>query len=402
MQSQKSSSNLTLYPHQREALKKLKNGSILCGGVGSGKSRTALAYYIWKEKSRKLVIITTARKRDTGEWADECRAMGLNPDTVLIDSWNNIGKHEDLCSAFYIFDEQRVVGNGAWVKSFLRITKSNRWILLSATPGDTWMDYVPVFLANGFYKNKTAFCREHVVWSRFSKYPKVQRYLGTALLQKHRSEILVEMPFQKPAVGHWETKILPHDVQLVKAITETRWNPWKQEPIQQAGTLCYLLRRAVNQDISRLDETIRQSNLHPKLIVFYNFDYELDALKDRLEKEGKIFAEWNGHKHLPIPDRDSWVYLVQYTAGAEGWNCVETDTILFYSLNYSYKVMTQAAGRIDRLNTPFKDLYYILLASDSSIDKGIRKALSQKKAFNEAEFEADLAKKTVHIMREDV
>lgn len=392
-----------LYPHQREALKKLKNGSILCGGVGSGKSRTALAYYIWKESKRKLVIITTARKRDTKEWQAECRAMDISTEEVTVDSWNNIGKYVDLRDAFYIFDEQRVVGRGAWVKAFLMITRKNHWLLLSATPGDTWMDYVPVFLANGFYKNRTAFCRDHVVWSRFSKYPKVDRYVGTAVLQKHRSDILVEMPFQKPAEGHWETVTVPHDQALVKSIAEQHWNPWDQEPIQQAGTLCYLLRRAVNQDISRLDQVVRLASEHPKLIVFYNFDYELEALRQRLDDEGLRYSEWNGHRHEPIPKTKRWCYLVQYTAGAEGWNCVETDTILFYSLNYSYKIMTQAAGRIDRLNTPYKDLYYILLASNSVIDRAIQRALKQKKAFNESEFEAELAKKTVIIMkREDV
>jgi len=390
-----------LYPHQREALKKLKNGSVLCGGVGSGKSRTALAYYIWREKPRKLVIITTARKRDTGEWAAECQAMDICPDQVLIDSWNNIGKHQDLTGAFYIFDEQRVVGRGAWVKSFLKIARQNHWILLSATPGDTWMDYVPVFLANGYYRNRTAFCREHVVWSRFSKYPKVDHYVGTGTLQKHRNDILVEMPFARPAESHWETCTVPYDKALTTAITKNRWNPWKEEPIQQAGSLCYLLRRAVNQDPSRMDILVAMLKEHPKLIVFYNFDYELEAMRKRLAEERLIFAEWNGHRHESIPKGDSWCYLVQYTAGAEGWNCVETDTILFYSLNYSYKIMTQAAGRIDRLNTPFRDLYFVILASEAPIDQAIQRALRQKKVFNEAEFEEDLAKKTVLLMKRE-
>lgn len=395
-----------LYPYQYEAIKHMKNGCILCGGVGSGKSRTALAYYYiceggelcteeyvqMKDPPKDLYIITTARKRDTLEWEGELvpfllstkKENNLYQNKVVVDSWNNIGKYTDVKDSFFIFDEQRVVGSGEWVKSFLKITKSNNWILLSATPGDTWIDYIPVFIANGFYKNKTEFNREHVVYSSFSKFPKVDRYLNTGRLIRLRNSILVDMDFKRPTIAHHEDVYVSYNIERYKDIIRNRWNIWENKPIKNASELCYLLRKVVNTDESRQVKLLELLEKHPRAIIFYNFDYELDILKNLYYGSDVEIAEWNGHKHQPVPDTKHWVYLVQYTAGAEGWNCIKTNTIIFYSQNYSYKIMEQSSGRIDRLNTPFKDLYYYHLKTRSGIDLAISKALSEKRKFNES------------------
>lgn len=398
---------VNLYDYQRDAVNKMRNGCILCGGVGSGKSMTSLAYYfeqnggdLTKERTvpmknpRDLYIVTTARKRDTLEWEGELArfAISTDPDCshyknkIVIDSWNNIKKYADVKDAFFIFDEQRVVGSGAWVKAFLKIAKSNRWILLSATPGDTWMDYVPVFIANGFYKNRSEFIREHVVYSRFTKYPKVDRYINTGRLIRLRNRILVDMDFNRQTVSHHIDIPVSYDIAKYKDAGRLRWDPFKDEPITNAGVLCYVWRRIVNSDPSRIVALLELAEKHSKMIIFYNYDYELDALREAFDHPWIEVAEWNGHKHQEIPTSDRWVYLVQYNAGNEGWNCVKTDTIVFYSQNYSYKVMQQAAGRIDRLNTPFIDLYYYHLKSKSGIDLAISKALKEKKNFNEGKF----------------
>lgn len=403
---------IKLRPYQIDAIKRLKNGSILNGGVGSGKSLTSLGYYylqnggdmsalqggeyIPMKNPKDLYIITTARKRDTLEWDGEIThfLLSKNPEVnfyknkVVIDSWNNIKKYRGVHGAFFIFDEQRVVGSGSWVKSFLDIARKNNWILLSATAGDTWSDYIPVFVANGFYKNKTEFTRRHIVYSRFTKYPKVDRYLETGRLIRLRNSILVPMDFKRQTVSHHEDIYVKYDIDKYKAAGRLRWDPFKNEPIRDASGLCYVWRRIVNSDEARQVALLEIFEDHPKMIVFYNFDYELNILRGLFDGiRGVQVAEWNGHKHQPIPDGSaSWVYLVQYAAGNEGWNCIKTDTIVFYSQNYSYKVMTQAAGRIDRLNTPYTDLYYYHLKSRSGIDLAINKALSQKRNFNEGRF----------------
>ena len=396
-----------LYDYQMDAVTKMKNGCILCGGVGSGKSRTSLAYYyilnggkvnqkttVKMKQPVDLYIITTARKRDTLEWEGELGPflMSTHPEVnayknkIVVDSWNNIQKYKDVKKAFFIFDEQRVVGSGAWVKAFLQITKSNQWILLSATPGDTWQDYIPVFIANGFYKNRSEFIREHVIYSRFCKFPKVDRYINTGRLIRLRNSILIDMDFNRKTIAHHEDVWCDYDVLLYKRLHKERYDVWKDEPFQSAGELCYGLRKVVNSDESRLAAVLDIFKKRGRVIIFYNFDYELEILKSADYGKDVAVAEWNGHKHQPIPDSRNWVYLVQYNAGNEGWNCIKTDTIIFYSQNYSYKVMIQAAGRIDRLNTPYQHLYYYHLKSRSGIDLAIARALKDKKKFNEGKW----------------
>lgn len=402
-----SKSNGFLYDFQLRAVRNCRNGSILNGSVGSGKSRTGLFYYFkeqggWIEGSnytpmknpKDLYIITTAKKRDSLEWQQELIPfrLSVDPETnyynnkVVIDSWNNIKKYVEVKGSFFLLDEDRLNGSGAWVKAFLKIAKNNDWIVLSATPGDVWLDYWAVFVANGFYKNKTEFQREHIVYSRYTKFPMVERYLNTQRLERLRDRILIDMTVQRHTKPHHEDVYCNYDIPFYKDVFKRRWDPYKQEPIQQASSLCYILRRIVNTDESRQVALLELLEEHPKAIIFYNFDYEREILLNLGYAEGTKIAEWSGHAHQPVPTGSKWVYLTQYTSGCEGWNCITTDCIIFYSQNYSYKVMTQAAGRIDRLNTKFIDLYYYHLKSRSGIDLAISKALKEKKVFNERRY----------------
>ena len=401
---------------QVKALSELRNGNILCGKVGTGKSRVGLAYYHVKECGGKidgtehglkqdfvpmlwpkdLYIITTAKKRDKGEWEDELNAFSLSvyPEKsfygdkvrVMVDSWNNIKKYENTAGAFFLFDEQRVVGYGAWSKAFIRIARNNRWIFLTATPGDCWMDYMSIFIANGFYRNRRDFESQHVIYSRYAKYPQIDRYIDDLKLQRQRDQILVEIEYDKHTVRHQETVLAGYDREAYRTLMRERWNIYDQKPIENISELCYLLRKVVNADPSRIEHTILIADKNPKLIIFYNFDYELEILRSADWPEGTVVREWNGHRHEEIPVADRWVYLVQYAAGAEGWNCIETNAMLFYSQSYSYKMTEQAMGRIDRRNTQFRDLYYYSFRSYAPIDVAITRALKRKQNFNETRF----------------
>ena len=402
--------NQFLYDYQLEAVKNMRNGCILNGGVGSGKSRTGLYYYFSEQggsyipefipakNPRDLYIITTAMKRDSKEWVGELANFSMSPNPecnyydnkIVIDSWNNIKKYADVVGAFFIFDEDRITGKGAWVKTFLDIARKNKWIVLSATPGDNWEQYIPIFVANGFYKNRSEFCREHIVYSRYcTKFPKIEKFIGTGTLIRHRNEILVDMDFNRPTEHHHIDVHCEYDIPKYKNLMKTRWDPYKDEPITQASSLCYALRRIVNEDESRQTALLDIVADNERTIVFYSYDYELDILRNlgyMNDGDAVEVAEWNGHKHQPIPNKKKWVYLVQYTSGCEGWNCIATNTMVFYSQQYSYKVLNQACGRIDRLNTKYVDLYYYHLKSTAPIDLAINKAISEKKTFNENKY----------------
>lgn len=395
-----------LYKYQRDAVDKLRTGSILCGGVGTGKSRTSLAYFTEKvcggystyddnhavlRNPRDLYVITTAKKRDTLDWEREASLFLISSSSnsvcpLKVDSWNNIGKYVDVHDAFFIFDEQRVVGKGNWSKSFLKIASRNDWIFLTATPGDTWMDYSTIFIANGFYKNRTEFYRQHVVFNRYAKFPKIDRYVNTRKLEFLRRKIIVPMEFSKEACRHHQWVKVGYDEKSYSIVRDRRWNPFDDEPIQNSSAYCQLCRKIANSDERRIEGLKNIVRNHGKVILFYSFDYELELIREALNEIGVVYSEWNGHKHQEIPDSDRWVYVLQYSAGAEGWECTETNIMIFYSLHYSYKILEQACGRIDRLNTRFKDLYYYHLISDAPIDLEIRKCIEKKVIFNERAF----------------
>ncbi len=399
---------MNLYEHQKKAISQIHNGSIVRGGVGSGKSLTALVYYYLivcggqlrlngkgefgpVKRPHDLYIITTAKKRDKFEWENELSKLGLfkdhnfniNHTTVKVDSWNNIKKYINIRCAFFIFDEQRAIGSGTWSKAFIKIAKQNKWILLTATPGDTWTDYGPVFIANGFYQNFTHFRNEHIIYNPRVQFPQILGYRNERLLEKYRDQILVNMDYNKHTIAHDEIIKVDYDKELYEITFKDRWNPYTNEPIQEVSGLCYLLRQIVNSDLQRVDALERLVIKHKRCIIFYNFNFELDLLRELGTRLQIPYSEWNGHKHQEILETDRWLYFVHYMAGAEGWNCIETNVIIFYSSSYSYKLMTQAAGRIDRLNTSYRDLYYYYLRSEASIDKAIARSLVQKRDFNE-------------------
>lgn len=375
--------DISMYEYQLEAIDKLQSGMILWGNVGSGKSRTSLYFYCKNYNNKKLLIITTAQKRNNGEWLEECKVFGLKP---IIDSWNNIRKYEKYENYFIIFDEDHLTGYGAWSKTFIKMAKCNDWLVLTGTPGDNYSEFMTVFIAKGWYKNKRDFEENHVIYSRYSKYPKVDRYINQGLLEKHRRDILVKMFVEKRPMVHKEIVITQYDISKYKKAYKEKRDE-NNKPFKNATAFCLYLRKICNEDESKIVKVRELLLKHNKVIIFYNYIYEKEILL-KLLKTMKTFnvGEYNGQHHDDIPIGERWTYLCQYTAASEGWNCLLCDTMIFFSMSYSYKAMEQAAGRINRVNTPYKDLYYYYLRTTSSIDLSINRALSTKRNFNESTF----------------
>lgn len=371
---------IELYPHQRKAVDRLHNGSVLCGKVGSGKSLTGLFYYMENHIDKPLYIITVAKKRNDREWHRDFEALGIDG---VVDSWNNIEKYTDVKDAFFIFDEQRAIGYGKWGMAFIHIARKNNWIMLTATPGDVWMDWMCIFIANNFYRNKTDFVDQHVEYNPYSKFPQIRRYHKTDKLERFRKYLAVPMQDFRTTKLNRKYINADFDKDLYQTVVKTRFNPYTEEPIMNASEFTQVLRRIINTSERRRIHAKQEIMTRDKVIVFYNYTYELDILKEICQELDRAYYQWNGQKHEAIPDAETWVYLVQYTAGAEGWNCITTDTILFYSLNYSYRIMEQSEGRINRVNTSFENLYYVYLKSPASIDDAIERSIRSKKKFNE-------------------
>lgn len=378
-----------LYPHQKNAVKNLRDGKILYGGVGSGKTLTALAYYKTNHSDKPLLVITTAKKRETGEWFEDGLKIGVTDFTV--DSWNNIKKYQEVENQFILFDEHKLSSYGTWSKTFIKMSKKNPWLLLTATPGDTWMDYIPVFIANGLYKNKTQFERRHVVYRRNTTFPMIERFMEEPLLERIRKDLLVVMPDIRDTTRERCFIKTGYDETAYKRTIDTRVDPFIDAPLENRTQFMHCIRKIVNGSKQRTEELKKLIKNINRIIIFYNYNYERNIILSACEEIGVRYAEYSGHKHEELPVGDKWVYVVQYTSGAEGWNCTTTDTIIFYSLNYSYKTLEQAEGRIDRINTPFKRLFYIYFVSDSSIDKGILSAIYSKKKFNEKVWEMEVS-----------
>lgn len=129
------------------------------------------------------------------------------------------------------------------------------------------------------------------------------------------------------------------------------------------------------------------NSINDRVVVFYNFDSELDTLKT-LVKDRPI-AEVNGHTNTEqiYHDNDNCVLFVQYQAGARGLNLQDGNKIIYYSLTLSSDLFEQSKKRIHRIGTKYPCFYWILQTKDS-VEESIYKSLNRQEDYNEELFKA--------------
>lgn len=125
-----------------------------------------------------------------------------------------------------------------------------------------------------------------------------------------------------------------------------------------------------------------------RLIVFYNFNAELDALKHISDILGRVSSIVNGkYKDLYAYDqKNDSVTFLQYQAGAMGLNLQKANKIVYFTPPLSSELFEQSKKRIHRIGQNKPCFYYYLICK-SSVEEKIYRTLKMRKDYTEALFE---------------
>lgn len=141
-----------------------------------------------------------------------------------------------------------------------------------------------------------------------------------------------------------------------------------------------------NEKLKAFTDLVESTN--DRLIVFYNFNNELEQLKYVCDALERPYSVVNG------TDKDLYAYdnfngsitLIQYQAGAMGLNLQKANKIIYFTPPLSSELYEQSKKRIHRIGQQFSCFYYNLICT-GSVEEKIYKTLEMRKDYTEALFE---------------
>lgn len=390
---------ITLRSYQQDAVEALLNGKhIVVASCGVGKGFISLEWARGTKKSNVLVI-TQASKVKSNDFVEEAKLLDEkwynSQSSFTVVSWNSLAKwlkehqSENFADYAIIADEiQRIKNYSTGMgKSFLKIASHTKcWAGFTATPGESWIQMMPYFVACGFVKHKTDFTNKFCVTQSFKGYIEIIGYNHEEVLNKWWSGITYfpdtkEMEKQLPSETHKVVHFKAPTGYAKVLKTKTRLDT--DEFIDTSMAMCHYLRQLCcsKEKVEWLKEFVE--SLDTSCVVFYTYIEEGEKIKEALK--GVKIWEINGKKH-DIPTADTIgkhdVVLAQWESGSASLNLQFMNYWVSFSPCYSLTTSCQSRGRIKRIGQT-KPMFYYYLKTDHTIENDIYKALKEKRDFSE-------------------
>lgn len=406
-----------LYPYQEKYLEGLPSRYMFSASLGVGKSPMALVHYIRKAYPQPLLILAPASKVRSSDWSRELEEVfaahnlalpeyqvlsydkfAYNPSNDAFrkgkrPKWHEFAPDYGGKEWAVIADEVQYckAPSSNRSKALYHVAKNASFFIgLSGTPmPNGWIDFANYSKIFGFTKGITEFKKKYCDIQTYKGFPEIVGYWRIPELEKQWRSIA------KPLSRENATELPERTFYNIKLKAPRIYFEYLVDRKNEQGVLldnpsklAHALRQSLAKNkIDRLDEIL--SSTSDNVVVFYNYELELQLIKEMLAKKhkDKMMFEQNGHKH-EIPPKEAWervhnsVTLAHYKSGATGVEMQYANITIYYSPTYSYAEYEQSKGRTHRNGQTKKCIYYRFY-SVGTIEKNIWECIAQKKDFSE-------------------
>lgn len=416
--------NITLFDYQKEAIENYKEKSFNLSDTGVGKTVMALGSFI-ESKCKKLLVICLAPK--VVDFAEDGVLMNVDitplnrgskknkellaeSDKVAI-SFESVWRIPEFLKwvdedTFIIIDESHKVANTSSkvTKYVMKLSKKAKYTYLcTATPisNGKYEQYYPQLKMLGVYNGTkkeyyNMFVDERMTRMGGSQFMQITGYRNIDLLENMVNQCSVNYKRDKP--------YLPEDY-VYKTKKPAMFNKLKKNRMYKTdngevieldnssklfnalrcvshGFLLGINKQVSKEPFERL-QAILETHNNERVVIFYNYNIELEMLKQLLSKLKRPTSEYNGaRKDLKeFKGKYNGVVLAHYKSASTGINdFVISNVMVFNSLPLSSIELTQSKGRIDRQGQGKKPMYYFIIP-DTPVEKKIFEQITNGKDF---------------------